>query len=146
MKIAVGTAQFGMPYGIANQGGQTPRDAAAEILAVARAAGATLLDTAIDYGEAETVLGEIGASKTGWRIITKLPGLPAGLPPEEVGKWCQTTVEGSLRLLGADHLEGLLLHRPDDLRGPSGPALASALIDVRDRGLTAATGISIYDP
>ena len=146
MKVALGTVQFGLTYGIANRGGQTPRDAAAEILAGARAAGATLLDTAIAYGEAETVLGEIGAARSGWRIITKLPGLPADLPSAEVGHWCRTTVEGSLRRLGADQLEGLLLHRPDDLRGPHGPALAEALMHLRDRGLTAATGISIYGP
>lgn len=146
MKIALGTVQFGLPYGIANRGGQTPRDAAAEILDGARAAGATLLDTAIAYGEAETVLGEIGAARNGWRIITKLPGLPADLSSGEVGQWCRTAVEGSLRRLGADHLEGLLLHRPDDLCSPSGQALADALIDLRHRGLTMATGVSIYGP
>lgn len=146
MKIAVGTVQFGLPYGIANRGGQTPRMAAAEILDHARAAGATILDTAIAYGESEAVLGDIGAARAGWRIITKLPGLPPDLPRSEVGHWCRTMVQGSLARLGTDHLEGLLLHRPDDLRGQNGQALAETLIDLRHRGLTRATGLSVYGP
>lgn len=146
MKIALGTVQFGLPYGIANRGGQTPRDAAAAILDHARAAGATILDTAIAYGEAEEVLGALGAARAGWRIISKLPGLPADLPPGDVGDWCRTTVEGSLRRLGTDHLAGLLLHRPGDLAGTGGTALADALIDLRHRGITEATGLSIYGP
>lgn len=146
MKIALGTVQFGLPYGIANSSVQTNREAAAEILARARDAGATLLDTAIAYGEAETVLGEIGAARDGWRIITKLPSLPADMPPPEVGAWCEEIVTCSLNRLGASHLEGLLLHRPDDLTGPCGTALAEAIIDMRQRGLAKATGLSIYGP
>lgn len=146
MKIAVGTVQFGLPYGIANRGGQTPRDAAAAILDRARAAGATILDTAIAYGESEAVLGDIAAARAGWRIITKLPGLPPDLPRSEVGQWCRTMVQGSLARLATDHVEGLLLHRPEDLRGPNGQALAESLIDLRHQGLTRATGISIYGP
>ena len=146
MKIALGTVQFGLPYGIANCSGQTSRKAAARILDRARAAGATLLDTAIGYGEAEVVLGQIGAARAGWQIITKLPRLPVDLAPRDVGPWSRSLVEGALERLDADHLEGVLLHRPDDLIGHCGVALAEAVHDLRRRGLTKATGLSIYGP
>jgi aryl-alcohol dehydrogenase-like predicted oxidoreductase len=146
MKIALGTVQFGLPYGIANRGGQIKRAIAAEILDRAYTAGARLLDTAIAYGEAETVLGEIGAARAGWRIVTKLPALPADLSSREVGAWCRTTVEGALHRLRTDHLEGLLLHRPDDLWSQNGQALADALIEIRHQDRTKAIGISIYGP
>lgn len=146
MKIAVGTVQFGLPYGIANRVGQTPRDMAAAILARAKKAGARFLDTAIAYGDAETVLGEIGAAQDGWQIISKLPALPAHLPPGDVEGWCRTTITASLMRLRTDRLSGLLLHHPGDLRGPNGSALARSLLDLRNDGLILATGLSIYGP
>lgn len=146
MKIAVGTAQFGLPYGIANRAGKTPRDVAASILARAKAAGARVLDTAIAYGDAETVLWEINAAQDGWQIVSKLPALPADLQPREVENWCRATINASLGRLHTDHLSGLLLHRPDDLLGPKGPALANALIALRNEEIVHATGLSIYGP
>lgn len=146
MKIAVGTVQFGLSYGVANHAGQTPQAAAAEILARARAAGATYLDTAIGYGEAESVLGRIGAARDGWQIISKLPALPRDIAARDVEGWCRDALFASLDRLRADALSGLLLHRPDDLLGTNGAALADALHALRKDGLTGAVGISIYGP
>ena len=51
--LALGTAQFGLPYGIANQVGRISRDEATTILDHAWAAGLDTIDTAIAYGESE---------------------------------------------------------------------------------------------
>ena len=59
MKLALGTVQFGLPYGIANQSGQASREDAAAIIANARLGGIDTLDTAIAYGESEICLGLI---------------------------------------------------------------------------------------
>ena len=50
-RLALGTAQFGLNYGIANQLGQIFIDDAATILECAAAAGLDTLDTAIAYGD-----------------------------------------------------------------------------------------------
>ncbi|MGP1664729.1 MAG: aldo/keto reductase, partial [Rhodanobacter sp.] len=71
MKLALGTVQFGLPYGIANPGGQIGRDDAGQILALARESGIDTLDTAIAYGDSEACLGAVGTK--GFRVITKLP-------------------------------------------------------------------------
>ena len=60
MKLALGTAQFGSLYGIANQSGQVSREEVKEILAIARLNFIDTLDTAITYGESEVCLGEVG--------------------------------------------------------------------------------------
>ena len=60
MKLALGTVQFGLNYGIANQQGQASRDEARSILEHARSNGMDMLDTAIAYGESEQRLGKIG--------------------------------------------------------------------------------------
>ena len=77
MKLALGTVQFGMPYGIANKSGQVSREKAKEILVLARLSGIDTLDTAIAYGESEACLGEAGLD--GFKVITKLPALPKNI-------------------------------------------------------------------
>ncbi len=73
-RLALGTVQFGLEYGVANQDGRVSLDETARILGVAHDAGIDTLDTAIGYGDSEARLGEIGV--TGWRIVSKLPDLP----------------------------------------------------------------------
>jgi hypothetical protein len=58
MRLCLGTAQFGLRYGIANTRGQVDASEVANILAVAHANGIDTLDTAIAYGESERTLGE----------------------------------------------------------------------------------------
>ena len=73
MKIVLGTAQFGLEYGIANKKGRIQKNEAREILHYARENGIHLLDTAINYGGSEQILGELGVNE--WQIITKLPSI-----------------------------------------------------------------------
>jgi aryl-alcohol dehydrogenase-like predicted oxidoreductase len=60
MKLALGTVQFGLAYGVANTQGQVSLPVAAEILRAAQQAGIDTLDTAIAYGNSEDCLGQIG--------------------------------------------------------------------------------------
>ena len=60
MKLALGTAQFGMQYGVANIGSDFNLQKISEILEYASKNEINTLDTAIHYGEAERRLGLIG--------------------------------------------------------------------------------------
>ena len=73
-KLAIGTAQFGMCYGIANQNGQVKENEIKDILDLAWENGLNTLDTAKAYGNSE---GSIGSylkkhSENSWAIITKV--------------------------------------------------------------------------
>ena len=138
-KIAIGTAQFGMPYGIANRNGQTPRDEAEKILSRAAEHGIDTLDTAINYGVSETTLGAIGVAN--WKVVSKLPAAPEDML---LPGWLINAVHGSLQRLKIDQLEALLLHRPEQLLGDHGEQLYAALCDARDNGLTRKIGVSVY--
>lgn len=142
MKVALGTVQFGLHYGIANSGGQVTDEQAIAILATAKAAGVDTLDTAIAYGTSESRLGAIGT--TGWKIVSKLPALPQAV--EDVGKWAAQQVTDSLARLQASRLDVLLLHRPNDLLGAHGRAYRKALEKLRADGQVLALGYSIYSP
>lgn len=140
--MALGTAQFGHAYGIANQTGQVSRDDAAAILDHAWKAGVHTLDTAIAYGESEQRLGEIGIAR--WRVISKLSAIPD--PCVDVAVSVQEWVMGSLERLRIPKLWGLLLHRPQQLLGSRGDALFQALLAIKEQGMVEKIGISIYDP
>jgi aryl-alcohol dehydrogenase-like predicted oxidoreductase len=140
-RLALGTVQFGLPYGIANKCGQVSEAETRAILEHARAAGIVMLDTAIAYGESERRLGEFGVED--WHVVSKLPPIPAGA---EVRAWVGTSVRGSLARLKLPKLHALLLHRSEELRGIKGDLLYSALIDVKHNGLVDKIGVSIYNP
>jgi aryl-alcohol dehydrogenase-like predicted oxidoreductase len=141
VKLALGTAQFGMDYGVANPRGRVPREEAASILAAARQSGIDILDTAIAYGASESRLGEIGIAD--WRVVTKLPPA-AGI--SDVQAWVHESVRESLRRLRVERLYALLLHRPSELHRPYGSALRAALLELKSRGLVSKLGVSIYAP
>jgi len=141
-RLALGTAQFGLPYGIANQGGQVKRSAAKAMLQLAAANGIDTLDTAIAYGESETCLGEVGTQ--GFKLVTKLPAVPDGCA--DVSDWVQEQVAASLARLGVNAVYGLLLHRPEQLLESNGKTLYQALQGLKETGQVQKVGTSVYAP
>jgi hypothetical protein len=141
-KIALGTAQFGLPYGISNTHGQVDRTEMDAIWQVARGANITLLDTAIAYGTSEE---NIGATESiGFDIVTKLPPLPGA--ETAVTQWVHSQIKNSLAKLKRDSVYGLLLHNPADLLASNGDELLAALINLKQDGLIKKFGVSIYAP
>ncbi|NJL53293.1 MAG: aldo/keto reductase [Hydrococcus sp. SU_1_0] len=142
-RLALGTVQFGIPYGISNQQGKVSLDSAAEILNYAHIAGINTLDTAIAYGDSENCLGQIGVKD--WQVISKLPELPIEI--NDVLSWVRESVNGSLQRLKISRLFGLLLHRPQQLLSSQGQELYNALnLLKKEEGLVNKIGISIYSP
>lgn len=141
-RLALGTVQFGIPYGVANQTGQVTRAMAKAMLQLAAANGIDTLDTAIAYGESEDCLGGIGTE--GFKLVTKLPSIQDGC--RDVNGWVQEQVAASLSRLGVSKLYGLLLHRPDQLLGLNGKKLYQSLQHLKDDGQVQKIGVSIYAP
>lgn len=141
-RLALGTVQFGMTYGVANRSGRMARTQAKIILEQAWAAGINSLDTAVAYGESEMWLGEIGVAQ--WRIVSKLPEMPDSCP--DTAAWAESTVLDSLKRLRVTRLHGLLLHHPLQLLQARGDALYMALLALKDQGLVEKTGVSVYAP
>lgn len=140
-RLALGTVQFGLNYGVANAGGKIAPAETVEIVRRARSAGVDMLDTAAVYGDAESRLGGIGVAD--WNVVSKLPPLPDGVDPE---KWVRQVVDQSLSNLRIPRLYGMLLHRPSDLHGPQGEKLYQAMLAVQQEGLVGRIGVSVYGP
>jgi len=142
LKLALGTVQFGLSYGVANQSGQVTQDEGRAMLQLAAINQIDTLDTAIAYGESEQRLGEIGVS--GWNIVSKLPAIPDDC--NDVAKWIADAVEGSRQRLNVDSLYGMLLHRPQQLMDKAGNDIYRALEQLKQDGVVQKIGVSIYEP
>ncbi len=135
-RLTLGTVQFGMPYGVSNQGGRVPETLVREILRATAGAGVDLLDTAAAYGEAEVVISRL-SSELGrpFHVVSKtLPG--AGLPA------VMAAARRSAELAGDKGLDALLVHHPADLIGHAGDRLWRALQDLVDEGIARRIGVS----
>ncbi len=142
VRLALGSVQFGLAYGVANRSGQVSPAEAKEIIQAARSAGVDTIDTAIGYGDSEACLGNIGV--TDLNVVTKLPGLPGELA--DVRSWVEKEFAQALLRLRLTRVYGLLLHRPSDLSGRYGAELWAAMAYLKNRQLVEKIGVSIYEP
>ena len=133
MRLALGTVQFGLAYGVSNQEGKVSDNELSAILTLARQLGIDTLDTAQAYGDAEQ---RLGAQQTAdFSVVNKLaPGVQAAQ--------INQLIEGSLQQLRRSRLDGLLLHRSQD----ASPELFSALLEQQQAGRVGKLGVSVYSP
>ena len=141
-KLALGTAQFGLKYGIANLEGQIKSSEVNKILELAKNSKIDLIDTAIAYGDSEKVIGDTGIKD--FKFVSKLPDLPKDCV--DINSWVEGHVQSSLMRLGVSSLYGLLVHRSENLLGNVGKKLIKSLKMIKQNGLVKKIGISIYDP
>ncbi len=137
-KIALGTVQFGMDYGINNTDGQIHLGEARKVLKLARESGINILDTAYEYGNSEEVLGKIGVDDC--QIITKTSSLENGIG-QVINDFYQ-----SLERLNINKVAGLLIHNFHDIQHPQFNDLFKQLKDLKRQGIIQKIGFSTYTP
>tara|TARA_B110000046_G_C13022009_1_gene411752 strand:- start:1702 stop:2571 length:870 start_codon:yes stop_codon:yes gene_type:complete len=106
MKLVLGTAQFGMQYGINNHNGILCDEQLKNILCEAQGNQIIHLDTALDYGNAQKRLGKIGLN--GFKLISKLKDLSSYEDLEE--KFNEILFQ-----LNAKKIYALLFHSSSEL-------------------------------
>ena len=142
MSLILGTAQFGMDYGVSNTSGQVSFDDVKDILLFANSVGITTLDTAHSYGQSESTLGLLNSDT--FKIITKLPKYPGNSVP--VKQWVFNAINQSQYKLKKYPLDAVLVHHSEDLLSSPGNSLISALLQAKESNLVKQIGISIYEP
>lgn len=140
MKLALGTAQFGLDYGISNSQGQVPHSQVKDILEHASALGINTLDCAGAYGNSEKVLGELSESGH-FNIISKIPALTNN--ETSINKYLQQ----SLIDLQRDEIDVLLFHQADNLiTHPKKQQLFAQLQTLKTQNVVKKIGVSVYNP
>lgn len=143
VELALGTAQFGLAYGVAGSGAVVPEPQVRRILEAAAAHGVRRIDTAAAYGSIEERLARL-AKGLDFQIVSKVPALPDDLDADRVGDFVLTALDRSLARLGS-MLHGMLFHRSDDLAGARGAAAWQAAAAWGERH-DIAVGTSCYAP
>ena len=143
-KLIIGTAQWGLDYGISNKHGKTGTDEITNILNTANKYGINALDTASAYGDAEKVIGKLATDNS--RIITKI-----GIGNHDIGSRqskddIRNKVKQSYADLGGKTLEGVLIHDPTNLEGCNNTWCWDTLEEMREEGYMKKIGISVYNP
>lgn len=139
-RLALGTVQFGLAYGISNQRGQVPIEEVARILARAAAAGIDTLDTSYSYGNSEQVLGAaLERLDARLRVVTKYPveaDAEFGAP--------QAVWDESQRRLRGYPVYGYMLHNYHSFRERL--ERVAFLQELKAQGLVQRIGCSVYRP
>ena len=137
-RLALGTAQFGLAYGINNVAGRPADATVQEILATAQAAGIALLDTAAGYGDSEARLGNWLAQQPHppFQLVTKLAAAPVAEVREQLRQ--------SLARLRQPAVYGVLFHSFGAFR--EHPAAWAVLQEARAAGVAQRVGVSLYHP
>lgn len=141
-RLALGTAQFGLSYGLANMTGKVSKDTVGKLLNMAGASDISMLDTAISYGDSETALGLHNLAA--FNLVSKLPEVPPDCVMVE--GWVTEQVHASLRRLKINKLHALLLHRPAQLLGTNGEKIYKSILKLKEQGMVDQIGVSVYGP
>ena len=142
-KLSIGTVQFGMQYGVANNLKKTDVRHVVKILDTAHKEGINALDTAPIYGNSEVVLGEALCGQN-WNITTKIPPCEEDVVSASYLKTIKKSLCHSLLSLGVQIVDGLLVHNCDDLFKPGGRDIFFELKKLQSLGLIKKIGVSVY--
>jgi aryl-alcohol dehydrogenase-like predicted oxidoreductase len=140
-KYVLGTAQFGLEYGIAKNDMPTAEESQL-MLAFAAKYGVRSLDTAPAYGEAEALIGQYHEQNpmTRFRVTTKIS---KGVDCSSFAALEKSLAESRRRIKAP--IDCVLLHDSSLLFSWT-PGIEAALQKCVDTGLSRAVGVSVYTP
>jgi aryl-alcohol dehydrogenase-like predicted oxidoreductase len=132
--LVLGTAQWGNAYGVTNDQGRLTDAGISGIAEAALTAGISLVDTAGDYGDAESRLAPWAQR---FSVTTKVKG--------DAVEPIADQLRASVHRLGVDHVRCCLVHDWPSLTDAKAVAAAAQLRELKDSGLVQSIGISGYD-
>jgi aryl-alcohol dehydrogenase-like predicted oxidoreductase len=137
MKLALGTVQFGLDYGINNKIGKVSEDEVFKILEHAHKQDITILDTAYNYGESEKVIGKyLKNFPNTFNVISKFPN-------SSVCK-IEDVFEESLSRLNIKRMYGYMFH--DFKTFLNDPQIYDIFNKLKAKGKIEKIGFSLYYP
>jgi aryl-alcohol dehydrogenase-like predicted oxidoreductase len=132
-KLALGSVQFGLDYGINNTDGVVQFEEVKRIIDVAFFNNIVTVDTARSYGNSEAVLGQLNLNN--WQVVSKFPSIIGESSIED-------EFHASIKNLHLKKLYGYIAHSADTLI--ESPNYWRQLKSLKDQGLISRIGFSIY--
>ncbi len=140
MKLAIGTAQLGMIYGISGRRQMPLYEEVVSILKRAHELGIALLDTSPKYGNIEARLKNILDSYP-FTVVSKIPNLKTIKNPEKEINDFILDIQKNLK----NNVQTILFHSSDDLLGSKGDYFWE-IASNKLLGTNIKLGVSCYSP
>jgi aryl-alcohol dehydrogenase-like predicted oxidoreductase len=135
-KLGLGSAQFALDQ--ATVRGRPPQAEVRDILDIAARTQLACFDVAGWSPQVETVLGDIMPRPNPFKVSIST------VRPDRGPDFVEAEVRASMRRLGVDHVDAVLVPSATDLFGPHGLALWDRLKALKDQGLTRKIGVSVF--
>ncbi len=143
-KLCLGTAQFGLDYGITNKNGKVQNQEVDLIFKRAYEKNILFFDTANAYGNSEKIIGEKLEGKD-VKIITKFSANNYDLYSKENILLLDKEFKKSLKKVKRNSIDAYLLHDPNDLKKENSKLLLNWLKELKNKKYIKRFGVSIYD-
>ena len=141
-KLALGSANFGLDYGVANNTGKISASELLDIVLFAKKACIEVIDTAQAYGDSEYRIGSL-CNDNKFNFVTKIG---AEFTSSSVYHSVISSVKQSCRRLNQSRLYAVMLHRPEILLSDHSSEVVRELQTLKEQGIISKVGVSIYSP
>jgi len=142
-KLAIGTAQFGMDYGIGSSPGRVGISEVKKILEYAKSTNIDMLDTASVYGKSEQTLGNLNVDE--FKVVTKTRHFTNLKITVDDVNLLDHDFNNSLKDLKLDSVYGLLIHNACDLMKPGASKIIEFMQNLKTSNKIKKIGVSIYE-
>ena len=141
-KICIGSANFGLRYGLKNKKTVSDEEIT-KIFSYANRNNINFIDTAIGYKKSETKIGYLNQKNL--YIITKISKIPNNV--KNIKKWIIDNTILSCKRLNIKELYGLLIHDTNDLKNKKkSKEIYKAFDYLIGKKIVKKIGLSIYEP
>ncbi len=140
MKLSIGTAQFGLNYGICNNEGIVKENDVKKIFNFCKLNKIKFIDTAQGYGKSHNVIGSLNLKN--FKIITKISEINYTVN-SDLEKSLILQINKILKELKVNKVYGLLIHNSKLLKGESGKQIYEILNKIKGKKFLK-LGVSVY--
>jgi len=144
MKLALGTVQFGLKYGLTQNNEKVSFHETQSILKKFLSKGGCYIDTASAYGDAESTIG-LFKKRENFSIITKIESFSKKNIVFDDKEKILNCFNNSLDKLNIKSCEALLVHNCNDLFKPNGDFIYEVLQEIKQSGKVKKIGVSVYE-
>jgi aryl-alcohol dehydrogenase-like predicted oxidoreductase len=140
MELILGTANFGTVYGVANNQEKMTRRRCHEVLDFAYSSGVGCLDTAKNYGDSESIIGEFHRAGRTYKVFSKVSDFNTINVDDLV-----TQARLTIQRLQIEKLSGFYFHNSRILHDFPPSQINAAIKHLVDSGFADKVGVSVYD-
>lgn len=137
-KLGLGCSQLGLDQPSSMPRGRPPEREAVDALQIAARSGLGILDAQVQFGRAETLIGNLMPRPNPFRVLVR------AVRPDRGPDHVEDELRQALRRLRLDKADTVMVQCAGDLCSPQGAVMWDRLKQLRDEGLVERVGVSVF--